>query len=208
MDNHDIEAIIFDLGNVLIDFDHRSAAERISKFTDRTGKEIFDLFFDSELTGLFEEGKISPLQFFLKAKEMLNLKLDFDAFIPLWNEIFFFSEKNLGVYNLAVSLKRNYKVAVLSNINILHFEYIKKTFPILNTFPHFYASCELGLKKPQPLIYQRTLKLIGASAARTFYTDDRQELVESAKKLGINSFVFSSVGQLKNDFLSAGVNIN
>ena len=69
-----IKAIIFDLGNVLLDFDHRLAAERVSKFTDKSAEEILNLFFDSELTGLFEEGKIAPAEFFLKIKEALNLK--------------------------------------------------------------------------------------------------------------------------------------
>ncbi len=57
--NSAVKGIIFDLGNVLVDFDHRVAAEKLSKFTTRTGKEIYGLFFDSELTGQFEEGKIS-----------------------------------------------------------------------------------------------------------------------------------------------------
>jgi hypothetical protein len=89
-----IKTIIFDLGRVLIDFDHRIAAKRIARFTDKDEDEILSLFFDSEITMSFEEGRLSPTQFFLKVKEILNLKLDYEDYIPIWQEIFFFSEKN------------------------------------------------------------------------------------------------------------------
>jgi len=193
------------LGNVIIDFNHRIAAERISKFTNKTGQEIYDLFFDSKLTSLFEEGKISPQQFFLKVKEILNLKLNFDEFVPIWNEIFFLSEKNTAIYNLACALKSHYRIALLSNINILHFEYIKKTFPVLNNFPNIITSYEAGFRKPHPEIYRIALKVLGVSAENCFYTDDRPELIEGARKLGIEGFVFKSVEQLEKDLLGSGV---
>jgi putative hydrolase of the HAD superfamily len=202
-----VKAIIFDLGNVLIDFDYMIAAQRISQFTDRSANEIFNLFFDSELTALFEEAKVSPLQFFSKVKETFDLRLDYAGFELIWNQIFFFSEKNLSVYNLALNLKRHYKLTFLSNINILHFEYIKKTFPIINAF-QFMASCELGLRKPQSQIYYQALKTLGVSPRDCFYTDDRPELIESARGLGIKGFVFRGIEQLKKDLLDAGVNIN
>ncbi len=203
-----IEAIIFDLGNVLIDFDHRSAAQRIARFSDKSSEEIFKLFFDSGLTALFEEGKISPQEFFLKTKEILNLRLDYEGFANIWNEIFFFTEKNIGVYNLAVSLKNRYKQAVLSNINILHYEYIKRTFPVLNNFQTIVTSFEAGCRKPHPAIYEKTLGILKSSGQNTFYTDDRAELVENAKNLGIRSFVFKGVEQLKNNLIESGIDIN
>jgi len=208
MEKGDIKAIIFDLGNVLIDFDHRIAAERISKFTDKTKQEIFNLFFDSQLTGLFEEGKISPQDFFLKVKEILGLKLNYNEFVPIWNEIFFLSDKNLAVYNLAKSLQRDYKLATLSNINILHLEYLKKRFPVFDPFHKIITSCELGLRKPHPLIYQKTLEVLRVSPGEVFYTDDRPQLTQSAKALGIQAVVFINIAQLKRDLLDSGININ
>ncbi|MCX5711302.1 MAG: HAD family phosphatase [Candidatus Omnitrophica bacterium] len=204
--NHKIKGVIFDLGNVILDFDHRIAAAKIAKFTDMSGEDIYNLFFDSPATGLFEEGKISPEDFFKIVKEKLGLKLNFEEFVPIWNEIFFFSEKNLAAYNIARLLKNNYRVALLSNINFLHLEYIKKTFPILDAFHDILASCELKLRKPDARIYLKALEVLGTQAAETFYTDDRPDLIEGARKLGINGYVFSSVDALKADL--AGCNIN
>lgn len=208
MQNHKIKAIIFDLGRVLLDFDHLIACRKLAGFTVKKEKEIFDLFFDSGLTNLFEAGKISPEDFFSEVKNALDLKLDYAKFLPIWNEIFFFNDKNLAVYNLAESLKNNYTLALLSNINILHFEYIKKAFPILDAFHKIIASFELGLTKPDPMIYERALKILGVSAEQTFYTDDRPELVDSASRLGIKGFLFKGIEELKNDLSACGINTN
>ena len=208
MDNHNIKGVIFDLGNVLIDFDHTIAAKRISRFSDRSPQEIFNLFFDSGLTGLFEEGKISPSQFFLKVKEMLSLELNYDEFLPIWNEIFFLTEKNQAVYNLTRTLGGRYKMALLSNINILHFDYLKKNFPVFDAFHHIITSFEAGFRKPHPAIYKLALGALETLPQQTFYTDDRAELTKSAQELSIKSFVFRGVAQLENDLQSAGININ
>ncbi len=203
--NNKIDAVMFDLGNVLLDFDHRIAAERICGFTDKDRDEIFNLFFDSELTGLFEEGKVSPAEFFAKVKEALTLRLDYAEFVPIWNEIFFFSEKNLSVYNLAASLKDRYRVMLISNINILHFEYVKRTFPILDAFNNIITSFEAGVRKPHPLIFKKALEALGYPAQNVFYTDDRPELIAGARQLGIRSFVFNNPQELRKNLSESGV---
>ncbi|MGE5197964.1 MAG: hypothetical protein ACM3IL_05605, partial [Deltaproteobacteria bacterium] len=45
------------------------------------------------------------------------------------------------------------------------------------------------------------------SPRNTFYTDDRQNLVEAACHLGIKGFVFKGIQQLYRDLTSAGINI-
>jgi len=203
-----IKVVLLDLGNVLIDFDYNISAQRIARFCGKPPKEIAGLFFDSGITALFEEGKIAPLDFFAKLKETLGLKLSYAAFVPIWNEIFFLSAKNRGVYSLVNQLKPRYRIALISNIDILHYEYLKKYFPVFDVFDNLFLSYELGLVKPDPLIYRKTLELLKADPAGVFYTDDRPELVKSAQGLGIRSFIFSGLTQLKSDLLSAGVSAN
>lgn len=203
-----IELVLFDLGNVLIDFDFSISAKRIGNFCNKGPKEIFELFFDSKIVSLFEAGKISPIDFFAKVKEMLGLSLSYEAFVPIWNEIFFLSAKNRAVYSLINKISQNYKTAMISNINILHYEYLKKHFPVFNVFHNIFLSYELGLVKPDPAIYQQALQSLGVEPVAVFYTDDRQELVESARNLKVKAFVFSGARQLEDDLLSAGININ
>jgi len=203
-----IKSIVFDLGRVVLDFDHRIAAEKISCFTDKPGEEIYNLFFDSRLTRLFEEGKITPREFFLEIKKTLKLKLSYRSFLPIWNEIFYLSEKNIAVHKLANALKVKYRLAILSNINILHLNFIKRNFSVLEAFHHVFPSCAMGAIKPDPKIFRKALEALSACPQDVFYTDDRPELIAGAKKLGIRAFVFKSAKQLKKDLLTCGVSVN
>ena len=202
-----IRTILVDLGNVLIDFDHTIAAKRISQFCGKTPQEIFDLFFASDVTMRFEAGTISPQEFYLGVKEMLDLRLSFDSFVPIWNDIFFLTAKNRAAYSLMNTLKDNYRVALISNINVLHYEYLQKRYPVFNVFHEVFTSCALGCVKPDHAIYRKTLEALGSEPQDVFYTDDREDLVESARQLGIHGFVFKDVETLKADLLGAGVTI-
>jgi glucose-1-phosphatase len=197
--------IVFDLGKVLIDFDHRIAVGKLASLTHKTPESIYELFFDSKLTRRFEEGELGAEAFYGKIKHFLRLKLRFEEFVPVWNEIFFLNESNRQVYALAKQLKQRYTVSMLSNINCLHFEYIKRHFDIFDAFHHVFVSCELGCMKPDPCIYSRLLKALGAKPAEVFYTDDRPELIEQARTMGFRAYVFTGPEQLARDLARCGV---
>ena len=194
-----IKVLLFDLGRVLVDFDHSRSAERISAFCSKTPRQIYDLFFESGVTIDFESGKITAEDFYLQVKQMLDLRLSYDSFEPIWNDIFSLSAKNRSVFGLVNNLRANYKTAMLSNINILHYEYLKKNFPVFGVFDKIYLSFQLGLIKPDKEIYNLVVRDLGVSPQEIFYTDDRPELVESAKSLGIRGCVFTNFGQLIRD---------
>ena len=200
-----IRAVIFDLGKVVLDFDHAIAAKKISRLTDKSPEEIYSLFFDSRLIQVFEEGKISPEDFFSEIKRMLSLPLGFPEFMAIWNEIFFQTEQNRQVYRLARALKGRYTTALLSNVNRLHFEYVYASFDVFDAFDFLLLSYKLGCVKPSPEIYHRALSIIGTAPEATFYVDDRPELIMQAHKLGFRAFVYQGIEQLTKDLASCGI---
>jgi glucose-1-phosphatase len=199
--------IIFDLGKVLIDFDHRIATAKLAPLSRMPAEEIYSLFFDSKLTKQFEEGQIEPGEFYGKVKRILKLKLRYEQFVPIWNQIFFLSEDNREVYALARKLKESYTVSMLSNINALHFAYIKEHFPIFDAFHHVFTSYELGHMKPDPRIYSIVLKQLNVKPGEVFYTDDRAELIEKARTMGIRAYQYTGVAQLKKDLSHCGITL-
>ncbi|MCK9431054.1 MAG: HAD family phosphatase [Candidatus Omnitrophica bacterium] len=200
-----IKAILFDLGNVLVDFDFKPAVERISCFCGKGGDEILKFFFDSKVTNAFEKGELSSEEFYRQVKDGLHLKLGYESFVPVWNEVFFFSAKNRTVYHIANCLKSKYRIGLLSNTNILHYGHIKNNFPVFNVFEKIFLSFEIGSLKPEVGIYQKVIKDLGVLPEDIFYTDDRQDLVKSAAALGIKSFVFTTPEQLIKDLASQDV---
>ncbi len=208
MAKSEIKGIIFDLGNVLVNFDHFLAAQKVASLTSLTPQDIYGLFFNSEITKKFEEGKIPPKKFFSEVKKLLKLKITYGEFLPIWNEIFFLTKDNQKVLRLARRLNKQYCLAMLSNINTLHYDYLEEKFPVFSAFDHIFASFQMGCIKPDPKIYLKALNNMGVLPEEAFYTDDRFDLIEQARKLGIKAYVYKGYEQLKQDLLKEGININ
>ncbi|MDD5292624.1 MAG: HAD family phosphatase [Candidatus Omnitrophica bacterium] len=183
-------AILFDLGKVLIDFDHNIAVGKIKRFCGMDEKSIYNLFFDSGITDKFERGVISPFDFFQEVKKMLNADMEYKEFVPIWNEIF---TPHPGMIEVIESLKDNYPLYLVSNINEMHFKYLEEKFSgYFKYFSYMFLSYELGLRKPDARIYEYIIDYIKLSPKNITYTDDRPELIEAARKSGIDAFVFES----------------
>lgn len=188
--------IIFDLGNVVVKFDHNISAAKIARRFGLNKRYIYDLFFDSKLTCLHDEGKLSPREFYHKFKQLLNIAINFKEFKDIWNNIFFL---NPAVVRFIKKIKRKHKVYLMSNINKLHFDFLKNKFGIHKNFDKVILSFEVGERKPHPKIYKHALKLARTTPRKTIFIDDRPELVEGAEKLGIKSIQFQNIGQLKKE---------
>lgn len=209
-----IRTIIFDLGNVLVGFDHRIAVNRILRYTKKSAEEIYDLFFDSQITRDFEKGKLSPLDFFAKVKDTLGLNISWNEFLPIWNEIFFPKSDteefilSLGCPKDASDTKThsNIKLVLLSNINKLHYDYVKNNFySAISLFDEVIPSYMTGFIKPEKEIYDLAFAHSGATLENSLYIDDRLDLVEAARSYGIKSIRFQNIQQLKQEFQNLGI---
>jgi putative hydrolase of the HAD superfamily len=207
MPQQGIKVILFDLGNVLVDFDYKKALQRIAYFCDRSPAQIKAFLKQSPSISAFEKGQISPEEFFRQLKAGLNLKLGYESFISIWNEVFILNVKNRAVYHILNTLRQNYRTALLSNTNILHYQYLQTNFPVFGIFDEQFLSFKIGAVKPEELIYQKVVSALSVVPADIFYTDDRAEFVACASNLGITSFVFSGEKQLIKDLSSCGINI-
>ena len=190
MTRNKFDTVISDLGNVLIDFDHRIAVKKILQRTPKKEEDIYDLFFDSPLTGLYEEGKITTDEFFQRVKEFLKLDIDHDGFFHIWNDIFFEVPENLKMQKLLGEIKKDHKLIMISNLNETHFEFLRPKMSVFEKFDKLILSYEVGLRKPAPGIYTMALDAAKTVASRALYVDDRMDLIEAAEKLGIKGIVF------------------
>jgi HAD superfamily hydrolase (TIGR01509 family) len=198
-----IEVILYDLGNVILPFNHFQIAEKLSRFSQRkefqNPPNIFSYLFDFEKGAIngYEVGKVSSLEFFRSLKEFLQLSLSFKQFIPIWNDIFL---ENQEVSQIILSQKGKWKLGLLSNTNPLHFDYVLKIFPILRTFDKWILSHEVGFKKPRVEIFKRAIEWANVDPPKILFIDDMKEHVEVAISLGIQGIHFISAEQLKKEF--------
>lgn len=184
------DAIICDLGNVLINFDHRIAVKKILCCTPKKEEDVYDLFFDSGLTELYEKGEIDTAEFFYRVKETLELEMGQDDFFAIWNDIFFETPLNIKMCDFLKGVKSKYTLVMVSNLNVTHFEFLKPRMSIFNEFDKLVLSYEVGYRKPAPEIYKAALDFARVGPEKAFYIDDRRDLIEGAEKLGIKGVVF------------------
>jgi len=200
MTQHPIEVIFFDLGNVILPFNHFQIAEKLSQFSQRKEfqdpKKIFSYLFDLQEGAIdpFDVGKVSPQEFFQTIKERLDLSISFDEFVPIWCNIFV---EDREVTQIILSLKRKWRLGLLSNTDPLHFNYICSRFPVVEAFDKWILSYEVGFKKPAIQIFQKAVEWASVKPEEMLYIDDTKEYVEVAASLGIQSIHFISASQLK-----------
>ena len=174
--------IIFDLGNVLIPLRTERLIEALRRDSHRHSDELTTLLHGSEWVDPLERGQITLEQFFYQLKERLGLAWEFEQFLPLWNAIL---SENAAVGDLLSRLRGRYQLATITNIDAVHESYILNTWPAFRQIHHWVASCQVGLRKPQPEIYRLALARAGVAASSAVYLDDRADFIEAAGRLGI-----------------------
>lgn len=195
--------VVFDLGNTLIRFDHNIAAKKVKDLSNVPYDDIYQAFFDSPHTRAFEKGEMLSGEFYVGMKELLGLKLDYDEFVPIWNNIFWEDEVSCGI---ARRLKANgYTLFLLSNVNKLHFEFIERKFNILNIFDEMILSYIVGSMKPERAIFDEVIKRAGGDRAKILYIDDREDLIKEATALGIDSIRFEGGEKLGKELKDRGI---
>jgi putative hydrolase of the HAD superfamily len=197
-----MKVIIYDLGNVILPFNHYRIAEKLSRFSQRKEfqdpPKIFSYLFDFEKGAVngYEVGKVSSLEFFQSLKEFLQLSLSFEEFVPIWDDIFL---ENQEVSQIILSQKGRWKLGLLSNTNPLHFDYILSKFPIVRVFDQWILSHEVGFKKPAVGIYQKAIEWASVEPQKIIFIDDMEKHVEVAVSLGMQGIHFISAKQLKEE---------
>jgi FMN phosphatase YigB (HAD superfamily) len=86
---------------------------------------------------------------------------------------------------------REYRIACLSNGSHEWTLQVINDHDLGELFNEIVLSGDLGIVKPDPEIYEYTLKKLGISAAEAIFVDDRKVNVEAGKACGIRSLVFT-----------------
>lgn len=186
-----IKNIIFDLGGVIINIDHNKA---ISSFQQLLGNDFNEL--EQNLTAnnileKYETSAISTNEFisiFKKFKPALTNQEIIDAWNSMLLEIP--QERILIIRKLA----RKHRVFLLSNTNEIHLnninQHVKDEFgfnEMSSLFEKAYYSHEMGLRKPNPNIFEEILIDKNLVPKETLFIDDSEEHIISAKLLNLET---------------------
>ena len=198
----ELEAIAFDLGNVLIQADHFRFCRPFAALVNLTPDEVHAAVFGSDLEPGFDTGRLSSEEFYQQLLDRFGLSLPYPRFCELWNDIFAPLE---DMEQTVTRLAAIYPLYLLSNTNPLHFQYIKENYPLLRHFRRFILSYEVGSRKPEPGIYQALIREMGAPPEHCLYLDDKLPFVAAARTHGLVAWHFVSPRDFKEQLSREGL---
>lgn len=190
--------IIFDLGNVLIEWNKEKILSKICK--NDLEYNLFNKFiFQSNLWIDLDNGKIS-LEF-LENQLIDEMGHQYQDQIHelVWN---WFNYVDLydEVYELIKQLKKkNFQIYVLSNTSsIFHILLDSVLSKVSSVLDGYVISCEVKMMKPQKEIYLSLVNKYQLDIKDCIFLDDLEENVEAARTLGIKAFQIKERKEISN----------
>ncbi len=189
-------ALLLDLGNVLVRFDHGLTLARLEATTGVPAEALRPHVF-GPLERDFDLGRIGATAFFRAVERAAGLpRLPDAVWTAAWRDIFFRDERALA---LLPRLAPDVAPVLVSNTNPLHWEGVLAVAPELpRLLPLRALSFEIGTGKPDPAHFRAALALAGAAPREAVFADDREEMVAAARALGIDAFAVGSTDDLEH----------
>jgi HAD superfamily hydrolase (TIGR01509 family) len=202
-----IKVVYFDLGKVLLKFDHKEIVERLQSRMEpgmRRPSELFEFLFDEHdgLCNLYDEGNITSRAFYEEIDRRFGTRAGYEEFIGLWDDIF---TENADVSEIMRKVRRSRPVYLLSNVNELHWEYVRERFPVLSEMDGWVLSYRVKAKKPKREIFAAALKAAGAAPGEAAFIDDMEENTTAACAHGILGITFTGAASLEEELGRLGL---
>jgi 2-haloacid dehalogenase len=193
-----IKAIIFDFGNVIIEWDPRYVYRRYFP-NDTDGMENFLTEVDfmtwnaqQDKGRSFKEGVAALSAKFPQYTELIQ------AYHEHWIDSI--GTAYIETVEIMKELKQaGYPLYGLSNWSAETFSLVHEKYDFFNLLDDMVISGTVGYVKPEPEIYQIMLDKIGKPAQECLFIDDSLPNIEQAEKMGIVGIQFQSAEQLRSE---------
>jgi putative hydrolase of the HAD superfamily len=182
-------SFIFDIGNVLIDFDLPRLMRMISK-NSRVPLEDLSGSWTQEDTVAVETGKNNSQDQYRQYADSIGLKWSYDVWKRVWMAIYSINETGMAIVKECRA--KGFPLYILSNLAEYNKEAIEMKFN--NFFTRFkgsFFSYELGLHKPDPEIFLSVCSIIKAPPEKCVFIDDLHENVHGARSIGMRAIQFT-----------------
>lgn len=182
-----LDALIFDIGNVLLKFDWRVAYEKLEARSDGFSEEGIATMERWNL--LYEEGGLERELFIKQSIEALRFRGEPLEFSRIWADIFTLNEP---MAQFVESMHGRMPLYLLSNTNCIHIEHVLERYPIFKRFDDAIYSHEVRLAKPDPAIFELAAARFNVVPEQTAYIDDLLANIKSARKVGFRGLHYDA----------------
>lgn len=190
-----IRAVIWDLGGVLLRTENHAPREQLAARLGITYDDLYRLIFESDSSHLASVGKITTETHWETVRKALKLSREEFPTVPyhFWGG----DRLDTGLVEYIRSLKPAYKTGLLSNAwDDLHYMLVEK-WHIADAFDEIIISAEVGVTKPDPLIYKVALQRLGVLPSEVVFIDDFLNNIEGARAVNMHTIHFRSAKQAR-----------
>jgi len=200
-----INAIIFDLGGVLIDWNPDYVFDRVFEGKPEDKRHFFENICTSEWNEEQDAGRSLEEATQLLVNQHPEWEEHIRAYYGRWQEML--GGPIHGTVEIFRRLKESgrYPLYALTNWSAELFPVALQRYEFLHWFNGRIVSGEEKMRKPFPEFYQLTLDRFGLKAEETLFIDDNLRNVEAAEKMGIQCIRFVAPGQLEQELKERGV---
>jgi 2-haloacid dehalogenase len=199
-----VEAVVFDIGNVLISWDPHPAIakavgpEQATRFLADQGFDFMAWNHQQDAGRSWEGGE----------DVAVTSHPHWEGAIRAYRANF--GESLVGAIDNSVQILRELHAAGiplfgLTNWSLELFPVARKRFDFLGLFQDIIVSGEEGVAKPDPAIFEILRERIGHSLNRCIFIDDSQANIEAAGQAGLDTILFTDTGHLRKDLSVRGL---
>lgn len=187
-----IEAIILDLGGVVIDIDYNRTADAFRKLGVEHFDELYSKASQNTIFDRLETGELPAAEFRALISKETKVTLTDEQIDDAWNALLIGFNKER--FKFIIELRKHYPVFLLSNTNEIHH---KKFLEIADrdlgkdvfekTFSKVYYSSSIGMRKPHEEIFNKVIEENNLHAEKTLFVDDSIQHIKGAFKVLLNA---------------------
>lgn len=200
--------IYFDLGNVILHFDHQRAARQIAALSGVDVTQVHELVFSGDLQLRYETGKISSPEFYQEFCNRTGCRVNYEELLRASSDMF---EVNTAVLPIVAHLRAaGYRLGVLSNTCAAHWDFVSdgRYAIVQEMFDHYVLSFRVGHMKPDREIYRAAAETVNLEPQQILFTDDLQANVDGARDAGIDAVLFTGATALAEALRERGFGFN
>ena len=198
------DAIIFDLGGVIIDLDYQLTIDAFKELGMIDFDSSYNQAQQSKLFDEFETGEISAQHFINCLLPFLKTGISPNKVVNAWNAMILSVQSSK--IELLLTLREKYPLFLLSNTNELHVPKVRREWskvtskPMEDFFNHIYFSHEIHLRKPNSEIFQLVCDQQLLIPERTLFIDDSLQHIKGAEMIGLQTFHLTDSKELNQLF--------
>jgi len=198
------DALLFDLGGVVIDIDFDRVFARWAASAGCDPALLRARFSQDELYRRHEVGEIGVAAYFASLRKSLGIDLSDAQFLDGWNAIYI--GEMPGIVALLARAAQRLPLYAFTNTNPAHAAYWSVRFPeAVKSFKKVFISSSIGLRKPDAQAFEFVVREIGAPASRIVFFDDSPHNIEGARACGLQTVLVNSPSDVAAALAALGI---